>query len=107
VKFEILELDQGDPPKSRRSTLKPEFVKVPIPWAEALLGSTNVSAYRLALAILTEAFRRKIIGGEIVLSSEMTGMSGTIRRRAATELERLGLIRIERQGKKAFRVILI
>jgi hypothetical protein len=82
-------------------------VQVPVRWIEALRQSKNAGAYRLALVILLEAFQRERMGGEIVLSSEMTGMPGTIRRRAAKELERLGLIQLERRGKQAFRVILI
>jgi hypothetical protein len=93
-------------PKVKRKDFQPKFVQVPVRWVEALRQSKNAGAYQLALVILLEAFQRERIGGEIVLSSEMTGMSGTIRRRAAQELERLGLIQLERRGKQALRVIL-
>jgi hypothetical protein len=106
-RFEIVSEPDLVLPKVKRKEFKPKFVQVPARWVEALRQSKNAGAYQLALAILLEAFQRELIGGEIVLSSEMTAMSGTIRRRAAKELERLGLIQLERRGKQALRVILL
>jgi hypothetical protein len=59
----------------------------------------------LALIILIEAFKREQIGGEIVLSLEVTGMYRNTRARAAAELVRLGLIAIRREGREAIRVL--
>jgi hypothetical protein len=106
-RFEIVSEPNLVLPKAKRQEFKPKFVQVPVRWIEALRQSKNAGAYQLALAILLEAFQRELIGGEIVLSSEMTAMSGTVRRRAAKELERLGLIQLERRGKQALRVILL
>ena len=59
------------------------------------------------MAIQLEAFQRDRMGGEIVLSAEMTGMSHTNRHRAAKELEQLGLIKLSREGNLALRVIIL
>jgi hypothetical protein len=48
-----------------------------------------------------EAFKREHIGGDIVLSSEVTRMPQTTRRRVAKELVKLGLIDIEQIGNGA------
>ena len=93
--------------KAKRQKFKPEFVQIPMHWVEALEQNPNGNTYRLALRILAEAFQRERIGGEIVLSAEMTSMSRTVRHRAAEKLEQLGLIKLGRLGKHAFRVILI
>jgi hypothetical protein len=58
----------------------------------------------LALEILFEAFKREHVGGEIVVSSTMTGMPGESRRRSARELVELGLVETEQNGREALRV---
>lgn len=88
----------------RRSNFKAEWVKLPWQWAEALRRSDSVSAYRLAHTILFEAFKREQVGGEIVLSGAVTGLPSTTRVRAAEKLEELGLIKVSRHGKQAFRI---
>jgi hypothetical protein len=99
--------DANAPPKKKTKKRKPfkaEWVQFPTRWIEVLQGSDRVSAYRLALAILVEAFKRKIVGGEVVLSSEVTGMARTTRLQAAKELVALGLIDTKQIGKEALRV---
>jgi hypothetical protein len=56
---------------------------------------------------LKEAFRREYVGGEIVLSTEVTGLSRKVRCRAVKKLVKLGLIEIEQNGNQATRVISI
>jgi hypothetical protein len=103
-RIEVVSLDPPQPKKTRRKAFEVEFVKVPVSWVKALRGS-NGAAYQLAWAILCEAFKREHMGGAIVLSSAVTGMRPTTRKRAIKELERLGLIRIEQQhGNQAPRV---
>jgi hypothetical protein len=46
-----------------------------------------------------------ISGGEVVLSTEVTGMIRSTKLRAARDLARLGLIQILRDGNNALRVI--
>jgi len=107
VRFEIISGPDLVPPrKTRRKQFKIEFVKFPVHWIEALREARHITTYRLALVILAEAFQREFIGGEIVLSSEMTGIPRTSKLKAARELERLGLIRIGRLGRQSLRVII-
>jgi hypothetical protein len=54
---------------------------------------------------LFEAFKREQVGGEIVLSMEVTGMPHSTRKRATTELVKLGLIKVKRRGQQAVRVV--
>jgi hypothetical protein len=79
-------------------------VKLPWQWANALRQTNRASTYQLAHTILFEAFKREQVGGEIVLSSAMTGMSRSTKRRAAKELVKLRLIEIEQYGNGAIRV---
>ena len=84
------------------------FVQFPWIWVERLKAVRRVSTYRLALLLLYEHWRR---GGQpIVLSNLLSQTEGLARRskwNAATELERLGLIRLERQARKSPRVTLL
>jgi hypothetical protein len=88
------------PEKPRRKPFKPKFVQVPVRWIAVLERSKTIGAYRLAHAILAEAFKRKHLGGAVILSSVTTGMPQTSRRRATRELQKLGLIQIERQSER-------
>jgi hypothetical protein len=80
-------------------------VKLSWRWVEALGKSRSANTYRLALTILFEAFKHEQMGGEIVLSRETTGMTGSAKARAVDELVRLGLIKVRRNGRQAVRVI--
>ena len=104
-RFKIKTLNPDSaPPKAKRKEFKLDFVKLPGSWVEALRQATSQNTWLLAVAILSEEFQRKRIGGEIVLSAEMTGMTRTVRHRAAKELEQLGLIKLSREGNQALRV---
>jgi hypothetical protein len=91
--------------KQRKRRFTPRWVKLPRRWLEALRQSRSANTYRLALIVLFEAFRQEQIGGEIVLSKEITGISGSARARAVDELVRLELIKVRRNGRQAIRVI--
>jgi hypothetical protein len=56
---------------------------------------------------LIEAFKREQVGGEIVLSVQVTGMHRNARARAVAELVRMGLIRVRQEGREAVRVLYI
>ena len=88
-----------------RQRFKPQWVKLPTRWVEALRQSKSASTYQLALTVLLEAFKREQLGGEIVLSAKTTGMPSSTRARAVRELVKLGLITVKRDGKQAVRVI--
>ena len=99
-------LDTGIIPKTKRKPFKAQFVMLPLHWAETLRRSKSVSTYQLAHVILFEAFKRKHVGGEVVLSSGVVSMHRNTRRRAVKELAELGLIKIVRNGSHALRVII-
>jgi hypothetical protein len=71
-RIEVDTLDTGIVPKKRRKHFKTAWVKFPTRWADTLRRSKSVNTYQLAVAILFEAFKRKHIGGEIVLSQAVT-----------------------------------
>ena len=93
-----------DPKPKKRRPFKASFVRLPNFWIERLRHARRVSTVVLALVILREAFKRQHIGGEIVLSTEVTGMSRDVKYRATKELKGLGLIETEQNGNQAVRV---
>jgi hypothetical protein len=54
---------------------------------------------------LIEAFKREQVGGEIVLSMEVTGMYRNTRAKAVAELVQMKLIRVRREGREAVKVV--
>ena len=102
-RFEIGNLELDRQPETKRKAFEPEFAKLPFHWTQALKGA-NGATYELAIAIQLEVFQCERMGGEIVLSTEMTGISHSNRYRAALELEQLGLIKLSRKGNQALRV---
>jgi hypothetical protein len=103
--FEVVEVDTGYvPKKSKRKQFKPEWIKLPIHWVEALQRSRSQKAFTLAHIILVEAFKNHRNGKEVVLSTEVTGMPRYAKIRAAKELARLGLIKLHCNGNQAIRV---
>jgi hypothetical protein len=94
-------------PTRRRKPFAVRFVKLPDYWIEKLQQSNNPGTLKLALRILKEAFKRQYLGGEIVLSTEVTRLSRKVRLKAVKELVKLGLIEIEQTGNQATRVISI
>lgn len=59
---------------------------------------------QLALVILQEDFKCEYCGGEIVLSTRVTGMPRATRAAAVQDLITLGLIKVKRNGQEATRV---
>jgi hypothetical protein len=104
--------EAAKPAKAKREPRKPfkaEWVRFPLSWREALRQAKSAgTTYDLALAILSEEFKQKRVGREIVLSAEVTRMPRHIRRRATKELVKLGLIELYREGgNQAYRVSII
>jgi hypothetical protein len=93
--------------KKRRKRFETKWVKLKLRWVRALRQSKSVSTYQLAHTILFEAFKREQVGGDIVLSAEVTKMSASTRKRATKELVRLKLIKVSQHGNQAVRVISI
>ena len=95
-------------PKKRRRRFEAKWVKLPRHWITVLLRTKSANTYHLAHLIPWEAFKRDQVGGEIILSAQVTKeMPRRSKIRAAEELVELGLIRLQRDGRKALRVILI
>jgi hypothetical protein len=90
--------------KRKHPPFKAEWVKLPVVWIDRLEQSKSVSTHKLAHRILREAFKRKHVGGQIVLSRKVTGLPCSTTVRAATELAKLGLIQMQQSGNKAIRV---
>lgn len=108
MRIEVDTLDTGRTPKRRRKTFEVKFVSVPMHWIKTLSQTKSAGTWRLAMVILAQAFKRKHVGGEIVLSSQVTQMPDTTRLRAARELARLGLIELEiPNGKRAPKVLVV
>jgi hypothetical protein len=99
VRIETLNTTK-QPPRRKHKPFKVNWVKLPAWWVEVLRGATG-TARLLAMEVLIEAFKREHIKGNIVLSSEVTKIPQTTRRRAAKELVELGLITIEQIGNRA------
>jgi hypothetical protein len=106
-RIEVVTVDPNPVPRKRRRWFEPLWVKLPRHWFTALKRSESVNTYRLAHLILWEAFKDKHRTGEVILSTEATGMSRATKIRAAEELAELGLIRLTKAGTKAIRVTVI
>src|SRR6516162_1632228 len=84
----------------RRKQFKAKWCRFPLAWRKALREAKSAgTTYDLALAILSEAFKREHVGGEIVLSTKITGMPRSTRRKAMKELVKLGLVKLYPEGK--------
>jgi hypothetical protein len=98
VKVETLDTTKQLP--RRNKPFKVKWVRFPLWWV-GRLRNARASTFQLAFAVLAEAFKREYIGGDIVLSSEVTGMPRTTRMQAARELVELGLIGTTQKGHQA------
>jgi hypothetical protein len=94
-------------PAKKRKPFEVSFVQLPNFWIDQLRHARKVSTVTLAHVILREAFKRERVGGEIVLSTEVTRLARQVRARAVKELRELELIETEQNGNQAVRVISI
>jgi hypothetical protein len=97
-------INTARPAKTKRKPFEVSFVKLPKFWMDRLRHARKVSTVTLAHVILREDFKRQHVGGDIVLSTEATGLSRQVRARAVNELRELGLIETEQNGNQAVRV---
>jgi hypothetical protein len=100
-------INTATPARKKRKPFEVIFVKLPKYWIDQLHHARKLSTVKLAHVILREAFKRQHVGGEIVLSTEVTGLSRQVKARAVNELRELGLIETEQNGNQAVRVISI
>jgi hypothetical protein len=86
--------------KARRR--RQQFVKFPCSWVERLQAARHIGSYRLALHLLHRHWKAD---GKPVRASNVAvawvGLSRGEKARALEELERLGLIRVERRPRQA------
>jgi hypothetical protein len=107
-RVEVVTVNPGVVAPKRQKAFEARWVKLPRRWINGLARSTSVNTYRLAHLILMEAYRDKRGNGRINLSTQVTGIPGSTRRRAARELAQLGLITLEeRNGTEVFRARVI
>lgn len=112
VEFLALQRKPGDKPLAkpkarRRSTVDP-FVKVPLWWAEQAAKATSTPKAFVWIWLLHLAWKAK--SNTLTLSNEQLrpfGVSRLIKYRALKELERVGLVQVVRDGKKATVVTLL
>jgi len=93
--------------QTRTKKWRRQFVRFPWAWAERMKSTQRASTYRLALLLLYEHWRTR--GQVIVLSNvglEQEGLTRRSKWRALAELERLGLLLVERLPRKSPRVTL-
>jgi hypothetical protein len=92
------------PAPKRRKPFKMEWVQMPKYWMDQLERHNSVAMYRLAHRILGEAFKCRQTGGEIVLSTEVTGLTRQTRAWATKKMVKAKLIRVQQVGNRAVRV---
>jgi hypothetical protein len=68
-------LPSKTPAPGRRKPFKVEWVKLPYYWIERLDRSKSANTFKLANHILREAYKREQIGGDIILSTEVTAIT--------------------------------
>ena len=99
IAVQTLDLDVPARPKRR---WRRQFVQVPWSWVEALKGAKYIATYRVALYVLYEYWRS---GGRPVKVSNVTvgrvGVNPDAKLRGLKELDDLGLVSVERNGKAA------
>ena len=101
IDVETIRTNVVAPKKPRHRSFEYKYVIVPRHWITGLARTRSAATYRLAFIILIEAFKRRHVGGEVVLSTKVTGMPHTTRARAVSELAEFGLIEIKPEARKA------
>jgi hypothetical protein len=94
--------------RSKREGRQRVFTSVPREWELRLLQAKRISTYRLALELLY--LNWKDSGKPIVVSSKVARaakISARSKWEALAELERLGLIEVDRRPRKSPRVVLL
>jgi hypothetical protein len=95
---------------SRTAALRKQrhFVRVPVFWVERLTEARHLASYRLALHLLYRSWKT---GSHTVAlpngSLAAEGIARGTKWRALRELERLGLVVVERRQRKAPRVTVL
>jgi hypothetical protein len=94
-------------PRRKLKKWQRRYVQVPWSWVERLQSAKRISTYRLALLLLYEGWKNG--GKPLALSNVLAAEAGLSRQTkwlGLVELEKLGLVRIERRQVRAPRLIL-
>jgi hypothetical protein len=75
------------------------FVIFPQLWIERLSGARHIATYRVALRVLQKHGQSR--GQPFSLPNNIQGVGRWAKSVALSELEQLGLIRVERRGRKS------
>jgi hypothetical protein len=104
--LEGLRIDPSDvvlvPSAERAARRKQQFIKVPLAWFDRFGVINSAATLKVALHLLQLHFRdrgRPARLGNLAL--RLSGVSRAKKRRALVELERLGLISVERRPRKS------
>ena len=90
---------------AHRKPFAAEFTLMSLYWDNKLEACKSAAVWHLARRILLEHHRRQYLGGEIVLSGEVTGLPRETRARATKKMVELGLIKVAKAGRQAVRVV--
>jgi hypothetical protein len=82
-----------------RKRRRRHFIIIPEMWVERLEGARHVSTYRVALRILQR--NRQYEGQPFPLPNNIGGVSRWAKSTALKELERAGLVQLERRKRKS------
>ena len=93
-------------PRCVQERRKGRFIRVPLAWGERLAEARYIATYRVALHVLYRHWRG---GGEPfpLTNSAIKRVSRGQKGRALEELERLGLVAVERHKRKAPRITVL
>jgi hypothetical protein len=93
---------------TRKRKWQRRFIQFPWSWMDRLEPVRRGATYRLALMLVYEHWRN---GGRVVvlsnIAAEKAGISPRLKWRALAELERLGLVTVERRRPKSPRITLV
>jgi hypothetical protein len=91
----------------KRQPFRSWFAQVPIYWIRQLERHNSAAVYQLAHRILLEDHKRQHLdgGGEIILSTEVTGLNRQTRSKAIKIMVKAKMIRISQSGNQAVRVV--
>jgi hypothetical protein len=99
-------MEKAVPSAPNRKRWQRRYVAIPWAWVTALQTTQRACTYKLAIALLYESWKRG--GGQpVVISNAFAARGGVGKRakwRALSELERRGLVRVERGAGRAPRV---
>ena len=108
LRIDPTDVARFQPKFAQRGKWRRQFIQFPWTWVERLQSATRVSTYRLALLLIYESWRT---GGRPIVLSNLMSQAERLSRRskwnALAELERLGLVRVERRRRRSPRLVLL